>query len=496
MTKKNEEIMEILEAFDLTRCAWSAAELSGADAKTVQRYVGLRDAGRDPLEHARRARLIDPFVEKIEELVEDSKGKVRADVVHDRLRAMGYEGPQRTTRRAVHQAKLAYRKGNRRTYRPWISEPGKWLQFDWGWGPVVRMRQSYLFCAWLAWSRYRFIIPTWDKTLGTVLVCLDRTLRRIGAVPTYALTDNERTVSMDRIAGISVRHPEVVAFGRHYGLRLVTCVPADPESKGGSESTVRVAKADLVPTECNLLPAYDTFPTLVEAWDKLADELNRREHRESRRIPAEALHEELALMHRLPLEPYTAALGETRRVEENPTIRFGSVRYSLPKLWVDQEVWCRVEGDEQVIVGREERGLREIFRHELSVPGKPRILDEHYPGHPNGRGTLQPQPRPPSETERNFLALGEGAEIWLTTAAASGVTGIRAKMSRAAELALLLGAARVNEALHRAAHAGRFGQNDLASILGHLDASHEAPVVADERFSAQRGTKAWEVLGR
>lgn len=448
------------------------------------------------LERARRGRLIDPFMEKIEELVEESKGKIRADVVHERLRTMGYEGNERTTRRAVHKAKLAYRNGTRRTYRPWIPEPGKWLQFDWAWGPVVQMRQTYLFCAWLAWSRYRVVIPSWDKTLGTVLICLDRALRKIGAVPTYALTDNERTVSMDRIAGISVRHPEVVAFARHYGLRVVTCVPADPESKGGSESTVRVAKADLVPTECNLLPAYDAFSALVDACEKLEEEVNGREHRESRRIPAEALQEELTMMHRLPLEPYTAALGETRRVEANQTIRFGSVRYSLPKQWVDHEVWCRVEGEELVVVGRDDAGLREIYRHELSVPGRPRILDEHYPGHPNGRATLQPKPRPQSETERSFLALGEGAEVWLTTAAASGVTRIRSKMSRAIDLALLLGAGRVNDGLHRAAHAGRFGENDLASILGHVDAGTAPPLVADERFSAQRGTKAWEVLGR
>ena len=496
MTKKNEEIMEILEAFDLTRCATSAAELAGSDRKTVQRYVGLRDAGRDPLEHARRARIIDSYVEKVEELVDSSKGRVRADVVHDRLRAMGYVGTERTTRRAVHKAKLAYRNGNRRTYRPWIPEPGKWLQFDWAWGPVVGMRQTYLFCAWLAWSRYRVVIPTWDKTLGTVLTCLDRTLRKIGAVPTYGLTDNERTVSMDRVAGISVRHPEVVAFGRHYGLRVVTCVPADPESKGGSESTVRVAKADLVPTECNLLPAYPTFRSLVEACDNLSDELNAREHRESRRVPVEALVEELALMHTLPLEPYTAALGETRCVGDNQTVRFGSVPYSLPKVWVDQEVWCRVEGEELVIVGRDQTGLREIFRHQLSVPGKPRILDEHYPDHPNGRGTLQPKPRPQSDTERDFLALGDGAEMWLTTAAATGVTRIRSKMSRATELAVLLGIGRVNEALNRAAHAGRFGEKDLASILGHIGADHDSLVVADERFSSQRGTKAWEAMGR
>ena len=141
---------------------------------------------------------------------------------------------------------------------------------------MVRMRQTYLFCAWLAWARFRVVIPTWDRTLGSVLICLDRTLRSIGAVPTYALTDNERTVTMDRIAGISVRHPAVVEFGRHYGLRIVTCVPADPESKGGSESRVRVAKADLVPTECNLLPAYDTFPALTRACDDLCTALTHR----------------------------------------------------------------------------------------------------------------------------------------------------------------------------------------------------------------------------
>ncbi|MBO0729219.1 MAG: hypothetical protein J2P57_08155 [Acidimicrobiaceae bacterium] len=63
------------------------------------------------------------------------------------------------------------------------------------------------------------------------------------------------------------------------------------------------------------------------------------------------------------------------------------------------------------MVGRDEAGLREIVRHELSVPGRPRILDEHYPDHPNGRAILQPKPRPQSQAECDFLALGEGAEV-------------------------------------------------------------------------------------
>jgi hypothetical protein len=77
--------MEILEAFDLTRCAHSAAELAGVDEKTVARDVAIRDAGRDPCDCTRRGRAIDAFLGKIEELGENSQGRIRADVVHQRL---------------------------------------------------------------------------------------------------------------------------------------------------------------------------------------------------------------------------------------------------------------------------------------------------------------------------------------------------------------------------------------------------------------------------
>ena len=92
------------------------------------------------------------------------------------------------------------------------------------------------------------MIATWDRTLPTVIACVDRAMRTFGGAPTYWLTDNERTVKIDHVAGIAVRHPEMVAASGHYGITVATCVPADPESKGGSEATVQVAKADLVPT--------------------------------------------------------------------------------------------------------------------------------------------------------------------------------------------------------------------------------------------------------
>ena len=123
--------------------------------------------------------------------------------------------------------------------------------------------------------------------------------------------------------------------------------------------------------------------------------------------------------------PHTAALGTTRVVNTDQTIRFGSVRYSTPPGLAGAEVWVRADGDELVAVadlaalplqpgpgpGPGPLGLAEVARHRLSVPGNPRIDLAHYPGHPQ-----QPDgsPRPPrikaaTEAEAAFLAIGDGA---------------------------------------------------------------------------------------
>ncbi len=355
MQKSDREIMEILEAFDATGVAHSAAPLCKADPKTVRRYARSRDLGRPVTAPVPRPKLIDPFLDKIEEWVDRSEGKVRADVVHERLAVMEFGGNERTTRRAVAAAKARWRAGHRRTYRPWITEPGLWLQWDWGKGPLVpgpdgQPRGTLLFCAWLAWSRFRVVLPTWDRTLPTLIACLDVMLRRIGGVPVYALTDNEKTVTVEHVAGVPVRHPEIVAVGRHYGMTVHTCVPYDPESKGGSEATVRVAKADLVPAEANLLEEYGSFAELAGACEGFCAVVNGRVHRETRAVPADRLQIERARLHAVPDVPHTAALGTTRMVNTDQTIRFGSVRYSVPPGLVGAEVWVRADGDELVAV--------------------------------------------------------------------------------------------------------------------------------------------------
>jgi transposase len=508
--KRSEEIVEILEAYDLTGSYRAAAELAGCDHHTVARYVALREAGDPPVAREHRARPIDDYLDKIEELVARSNGRVRADVVHVRLLAMGFTGGERTTRRAVAQVKARLRAGQRRVFRPWVAEPGLWLQWDWAEGPRVGGRRTNLWCAWLAWSRFRVVIAVWDRTLPTIVACLDTTLRRLGGVPTYALTDNERTVSVDHVAGVAVRHPEIVAVGRHYGMTIRTCVPADPQSKGGSEATVRIAKADLVPTETNLAEEYRVFGQLEAACRQWCEEINARVHRETRRPPAEMLAEERARLHPLPTQPFTVAFGTTRRVNWDATVSVDGVRYSVPHQLVDTRVWVRFHGDDLVITAVDPAldgrgpgsgpgsGPVEVARHPRSTPGSPSIQAEHYPPQTAAASAHgERAPRATSAEEAAFLALGPGAASWLVEAAAAGARGVRRKMAEAVALAKLHPPGQVDQALGTAAIAGRFAENDVLRILAHQagETVSKPATRASETHSLQPGTAAWSGFG-
>jgi hypothetical protein len=109
--------------------------------------------------------------------------------------------------------------------------------------------------------------------------------------------------------------------------------------------------------------------------------VNAREHRVTRRAPAVALVDERKRLHPLPDVPHTLCFGETRRVSSQSTISVGGAIYSVPRTLVDERVWARAEGDELVVVHADgAAGPREVARHELTILGRPRIVDTHLLG--------------------------------------------------------------------------------------------------------------------
>lgn len=497
--------MEILDAYDLTGSYRDASELAGCSHHTVKRYVERRASGGEVDQATVRPMLIDAYLPKVEEWVERSRGKVRADVAHEKLAAMGYRGSERTTRRAVAAVKKSYRAGRVRVHRPWVTEPGMWLQYDYGDGPVIDGLKTVLFVAWVAWSRFRVVLPLRDKTMPSVFAALDQTFRRIGGVPTYVLTDNEKTVTSEHIAGIPVRNPQMVAFADHYSLTVHTCVPADPASKGGTESSVKISKADLVPKDTNLLPEYGSFAELEEACVAFCDKVNTRPHRVTKRAPIEMLAQERLRLHPVPARAHTVAFGTTRHVPSNtPMVTFESGQYSVPhqvegESLLGGTVWVRThgvgEGEQIVIVHLGPGGPVEVARHHRATPGTPQIDDAHFPPQPDG--PLNRSPRARNAAEAEFLDLGPGARLWLSEAAGAGTSRMRIKMAQALALAKLFDPAEVDWALGHAAVHGRFAEGDLSSILDHH--AHQ-PGASEYRVSEARsltqGTNAWAPLGQ
>jgi hypothetical protein len=146
--------MEILEAYDLAGTLRGTAAPAGCDHKTVAHWVRQRELAGAMVVAERRRPAVGEFAGKIDEVVERSHGRIRADVAHAKLVAHGDQGSEPTTRHWVAEAKRRWRREHRRRTRPWIPSPGcrpVWLRRRAGRG---RARDGVVLGV-AAWSRYR-----------------------------------------------------------------------------------------------------------------------------------------------------------------------------------------------------------------------------------------------------------------------------------------------------------------------------------------------------
>jgi len=149
--------------------------------------------------------------------------------------------------------------------------------------------------------------------------------------------------------------------------------------------------------------------------------------------------------------------------------------------------------DEVVICALDDGGPIEVARHRRATPGSPAINDSHFPAH-RDKIPGEYRIRARSASEQMFLALGPGAAVWLTEAAAVGTERMIQKMAHAVELSALGHRADVDWALGHAAVHGRFATGDLDSILAAkgLDPTRRG---ASENTSLAQGTRGWNLFG-
>ena len=449
--KTTRDYVHIIDAYNQLGSYRAAADLCGTSDKTVKRAVERQQAGGP---WSRRARALrrntDAVTSVIAQRVKDSDGRITAKRLLPVARAAGYQGSARNFRRAVAAAKADWRR-TRRSYRPWVPNPGQHLVIDW----ADAAGGLQMFCAVLAWSRYRFVRFASDESRPTTLALLAECFEELGAVPAVVLSDRMGCLKNGIVANLVVPHPDYLRFAAHFGFRPDFCESQDPESKGVVEHLVGYAKSDLV------IPADGWGGRVAEANKaarKWGLEVNEKVHSETMAVPNHRLEDERPLMRTLPSLRPPLSRGELRKVGRLQTVRFASARYSLPRVWVGKKVEVAVVDDEVVV----SYDGREIERHPLMAPGEISIKDEHYEvsaGRP-----LRPI-RVKTGTERTFIGLGPVAEAFLRAAAAAGTSRLASELADIVTLELSWGRPQLLEALERALRFRRFKAADVREIL-------------------------------
>lgn len=441
--------MEIITAYQELGSYRAAAKLCGTTDKTAKQVVERQQQGeltyRTP---PRPAHNTDAVRDLIHQRVAATDGRITAKRLLPRARTMGYTGSARNFRRAVAAVKAQW-KQHRRVYRPWVPNAGEHLVIDWGEEGPLR-----IFCAVLAWSRYRFVRFASNQRRETTLRLLAECFEEMGGVPAVVLADRMGCLKAGTVANVVVPHPEYVRFAAHFGFRPDFCEAADPESKGVVENLVGYAKRDLV------IPADGWCSPEAGNGDAAAwcAEVNGAVHSEIQAVPALRLVAEKELLRPLPsLRPALRA-GEIRTVDRLSTVRFGSARYSVPVHWVRARVEVSAEGHDVVI----RVDGAEVARHGVVPPGSVAIDDAHY-----GGAVQRPSRavRPRSPAEHAFLAIGAVAEQFLRDAAAAGTSRLEGALTEILALDAAFGREQLVRALERAVTYRRFRPGDVRAIL-------------------------------
>ena len=210
--------MDIISAYREAGTFRGAAVISGTTHKTVRRVIARHEAGAVAA-RVPRARNYDAVAGMVAARVKATAGRISAKRLLPAAQAAGYAGSARNFRRLVAECKQAWRADHHRGRRPAVWSPGEHLVIDWG-----AEGGLHVFCAVLAWSRFRFVRFAADERSETTLGLLAECFEVLGGVPGKVLADRMGCLKGGVVANVVVPTAGYVRFAGHSLLTELTAL--------------------------------------------------------------------------------------------------------------------------------------------------------------------------------------------------------------------------------------------------------------------------------
>jgi transposase len=289
----------------------SKAEIArqlGIDRKTVRKYANS-DNVPSVKKHSKRASKLDPYRDRIKDLVEKynlSNVRILEEIRHD-----GYDGGR--TILGDYCFKLRKDRRIQAVYR-YETEPGKQSQVDFGEFGYIEIdgkrKKLYAFSIIPGYSRMRYAEFTTDISTGNTIKMHLNAFNYFGGFTDTILYDNMKQVVIDRKikASESRFNQKFMDFADYYGIIIRLCYPYRPQTKGKIENTIKYIKYNFF--NGREFSDLNDINTQCMEW---LNKVNAQVHGTTHEIPVERLKKEI-LNKTSSVKPYIARNEESRKV--------------------------------------------------------------------------------------------------------------------------------------------------------------------------------------
>jgi len=209
--------------------------------------------GHEPRARPVKPRILDPFRDRIRQLIEEDKiGELTETVVFQRLKEEGYRGGRTAVGEFVRSIR---RLRKRRAYCRFETDPGETAQIDWSpYRLLVGARSLvvHVFSMVLGWSRYQYLEAFLDEKQDTLFYAHSAAFRFFDGVQAIGVYDHMATVAGPRIGTRTLVNERFERFAQHYNFEVhfATDAPANGErskrpSPTSKATSFRVANPSL-----------------------------------------------------------------------------------------------------------------------------------------------------------------------------------------------------------------------------------------------------------